>query len=100
MTFESQVCFTPLNIPMERMEELHRLMTLCDIAHIKLSTIKFFQNGFVVMFEGHKCGDAVLHDNSYNNEELMWETIDFPWDHGDVSTHTSLELVSLIQDLK
>ena len=78
-----------------RVYSLCKLVNLCKEKDIKVTKVVFYMNGFKVVFEDWG-GDAILHDGSYENTKYKWETIGFPWDGEDVSTHTAEELVSLL----
>lgn len=82
-------------LPIQRVLALRDLINACDGWGVAISYVAVLQEGFKVMFE-HWHGDAVLHDNSYCNDLCEWETIGFPWDEDDVSTHTSEELARLL----
>ena len=83
----------------ERMESLAKLTALCAEHGIAVRKIHVVANGYQVFFEDW-CGDAVLHDGSYGQSVCLWETIGFPWDEGDVSTHTVGDLVNLLEKYK
>lgn len=96
MTNDSSALFTPMEIPMERVDALVDLVCWCRNLGVEISKISAFQCGFQVMF-GNSNGDAICHENSYGHEDGMWETMGFPWDHGDVSVHTA-KLAELLND--
>lgn len=85
------------NIPIERVEALANLLNLCSLNNIKITSVMVFLNGFRVTFENWEQGDAIMHDGSYYNNLRDWETYGFPWDDGDVSTHSTEELVNLLR---
>lgn len=86
----------PIELNMDRVMSLVHLINLCTENDIKVVRVRTFMNGFQVLFEGFE-GDVILHDRSYGNNLGLWETYRFPWDYGDVSTHTAEELVDLLQ---
>ena len=85
------------------MNYFNSLVTLtCECARngIVISKVTQLWNGFKVKFEGFPYADAILHDGSYGHMDGLWESIGFPWDEDDVSTHTPSELAYLIGQLK
>ena len=91
--------FVPMEILPGRLNALEELRHKCNDYGVAIDKIMFYQNGVVVTLEGFK-GNAVLHDGSYGRTGNRWETIDFPWDHTDVSVHSSWQLALLLCALK
>lgn len=95
---ETYTVFDRRDIDMERVKSLHTLMTACEAEGVEITHVYYFQNGFQVLFKDI-AGDAILHDGSYANHWGYWETIGMPWDYGDVSTHDSEDLASMLGKL-
>lgn len=87
------------NLDLNRVKTFCNLMNLCEKNHINITKVEIFLNGFIIHFEDYP-GDAILHDFSIGKENYLWETIDFPWDYGDVSTHSTNTLVELLWNFK
>lgn len=96
---------------------LTELVNACSKYDVELDTVSLLLNGFHVTFKDFPNADAICHDgsygspnygamrnNSYTNEwyieDILWETIGFPWDGDDVSVHTGEELAKMIRALK
>ena len=114
--FELKVDFTPRQIDACYINSLIALVNACRKMHVSIDTIQAYQNGWVVTFENFN-GDAICHDGSYGNpihnryfetdkhhndwtEIGEWETIGFPWDGDDVSTHSAEELAAFLAALR
>lgn len=91
--------FTQVNLNMVYVIALNDLLNACKENGVEIEKVCFFQNGFIVIFEGIK-GDAIIHDNSYGHLWGEWETIGMPWDYGDVTVHEPEELGKLLGALK
>ena len=91
--------YDPIALDRERVESLYQLMRACDTLMVRIRDIQYFMNGFRVTFEDWK-GDAILHDGSYGHGSYEWETINFPWDEGDVSVHSAKDLAFLLHTYK
>lgn len=91
--------FERVTLNLERTMALANLLTICETEGVKVREVASFQNGFQVLFDGTN-GDAILHDGSYGRSMCLWETYGFPWDEGDVSTHTAEELAELVSELQ
>lgn len=89
-----------MELNINRFYSLVSLTCECARHGITISKIVTSHNGFCVMFQDFPNGDAILHDCSYGNNALLWETMGFPWDGNDVSTHTVAELATLLGELK
>lgn len=85
-----------MELDINRFYSLAVLTSECARYGVALSHVETFENGFQVMFAGCPNCDAILHDYSYGNNKLLWESMGFPWDGNDVSTHTATELAALI----
>lgn len=93
--------FVPYRLNTHRTMELTQLIIACTTQNIALRDIYAYQNGYLVKFLGfEEYGDAILHDGSYGNAIGEWETIGFPWDCGDVSTHDPLTLARYLGALR
>lgn len=92
---------------------LVELVNACKKYGTKIDTVYHVLNGWRVTFNGFN-GDAICHDGSYGSPNYgslfeqkpndwtksgPWETIDFPWDYGDVSVHTAEWLAKSIKKL-
>ena len=80
---------------------LTQLVQACAEYGVGIKEITNLYNGYCVQFnlpDGTMKADAILHDGSYGNTNLDWETMGFPWDENDVSVHTAEKLASLITD--
>lgn len=87
--------YHPMQIDLERLGSLCRLLQACGKYDIKIKNVFFYKNGFQVLFEDMP-GDAILHDGSYGRLSNDWETIGMPWDGIDVSVHDPDTLALLI----
>lgn len=116
MTINNKNAYSPVQIDGAYIASLVELVNACKLANVNISAVRFYQNGFHVTFENFK-GDAICHDGSYGspyyanffnpdkyrndfNDTGMWETMGFPWDYNDVSTHSAVELAYYLQSLK
>ena len=52
-------------------------------------------DGFKFTFPWYK-GDCIIHRGSYQHRFGMLESYRFPWDNGDVSTHTAAAMAALL----
>ena len=52
-------------------------------------------DGFQFTFPWCK-GDCILHRGSFEHHFGMFESYRFPWDNGDVSTHTAAAMAALL----
>lgn len=103
--FEQKVAYIPRQIDAAYVCALVNLVNACFKNDVKIDKVFTFQNGWQVTFDGFK-GDAICHDHSYGSpcygglfddnvhtnkwvNTGKWETMGFPWDGIDVSTHTS-----------
>lgn len=100
--------FSPKQIDAAYINSLVDLVNACRYRHVKIDTVRHYQNGWHVTFKGYEHADAICHDHSYgspcyqgftNSEHTNnwsrsgeWETIGFPWDEGDVTVHSAEEL--------
>lgn len=91
--------FTAYKIDVNRTIRLVLLLAECERLGVEIKEVGMMQNGYVVTFKGHENADAILHDNSFRNETNEWETMGFPWDNDDVSTHDAKTLARLIYRL-
>lgn len=115
MDFMEKVAFTALPIDAAYVNSLVNLVNACRENNVTIEKVNHYQHGWAVTFKGYE-GDAICHSGSYGspcsmglyNSEIerndwndcgLWETIGFPWDYGDVSTHTAEELAKMIHKL-
>ena len=114
---ENYTNFTLKTIDAAYINSLVDLVNACRANNVEINKVCHFQNGWHVTFATHPHADAICHDGSYGspcpfwlNEENrynndwsyrsgLWETIGFPWDYDDVSTHTAEELAQYIAAL-
>ena len=111
----NEIAFTLQQIDAAYINSLVDLVNACRELDVKIDKVCHFQNGWHVTFTGYPHADAVCHDGSYgspcpfwapngghNNDwsrSGYWETIGFPWDYNDVSTHTAEELAHMLKAL-
>ena len=79
-----------------RAQALVELAEKCKSHNIRINKIFSLANGFIVTFMGQE-GDAALHDGTYGHDDYYWETFQFPWDEGDVTVHSTDDLISLLE---
>lgn len=99
MDFETKVKYAPRQINNCFVEALVELVNACRALDVNIEKVQTYLNGWRIQFENFD-GDAVCHEGSYGNVTKEWETIGFPWDYDDVSTHTASELAFYLACLK
>ena len=93
------MCFNANDINLTYINALADLVAACKKYDVEITTVKYFMNGFLVLFEVEG-GDAFIHDGAYGRMTGEWETIGFPWDYDDVSCHDAETLAQLLAQLK
>lgn len=108
--------FTMKTIDAAYINSLVDLVNACRENNVEINEVRHFQNGWHVTFTGYPHADAVCHDGSYGSpcpfwlgenrykndwtcHSGLWETIGFPWDYDDVSTHNAQELAHYLAAL-
>ena len=113
MKIENKHAYEHTPVDAAYVNSLVELVNACRAQAVTINTVYAYQNGWCVTFEGYE-GDAICHDGSYGspcpywrgdqhlndwNASGAWETIGFPWDGDDVSTHDAAELAFYIHCL-
>jgi len=114
---ENYTTFTPKQIDGAYVNALVDLVNACRANNVEIDKVCHYQNGWHITFAGHPHADAICHDGSYGSPCYMadylgkghdndwscrfskWETIGFPWDYDDVSTHDPEELALYLRGL-
>ena len=111
----NEIAFINQQVDAAYVNSLVDLINACRENHVAIDKVAYYQHGWCVTFKGHN-GDAICHSGSYGspcrmglyipeverndwNNSGRWETINFPWDHDDVSVHSADTLAAMIAAL-
>ena len=116
MMTSNEIAFTAQQIDGAYINSLVDLVNACRELDVKIDKVFHYQHGWAVTFEGFN-GDAICHSGSYGspchgglynpnvehnnwNDSGSWETLGFPWDHGDISVHSARALAYMLDALR